>query len=79
VAQPDAAEEAAPAVVPPGLLSARQEQVLKLLFDEERDVRTAARLLGVDEQTVRSTKHKALAALRRHLGARPARRGMPER
>jgi RNA polymerase sigma-70 factor (ECF subfamily) len=77
-----AAEQAAPSSAPPpaaipaGLLSARQELVLKLLFDEERDVRDVARLLAVDEQTVRSTKHKALTALRRHFGVEPARRGM---
>lgn len=54
--------------VPPGLLSPRQELVLKLLFDRDLDVAEAAAVLGVDEQTVRSTKHKALTALRRHFG-----------
>jgi RNA polymerase sigma factor (sigma-70 family) len=82
-AEQAAAGEAAPArepaaAIPPGLLSARQELVLKLLYDEERDVREVARLLAIDEQTVRSTKHKALTALRRHFGAPSARRGMPE-
>jgi RNA polymerase sigma-70 factor (ECF subfamily) len=63
-------------VVPGGVLTARQELVLRLLFDEEREVAEVARLLAVDEQTVRSTKHKALAALRRHFGVARARRGM---
>jgi RNA polymerase sigma-70 factor (ECF subfamily) len=71
-APPPAAEP----VVPPGLLTPRQELVLRLLFDEEREVAEVARLLDVDEQTVRSTKHKALTALRRHLGVEKARRGM---
>jgi RNA polymerase sigma-70 factor (ECF subfamily) len=74
-----AAPAAAPAgavAVPPGLLTPRQELVLRLLFDEERDVAEVARLLGVDAQTVRSTKHKALAALRRHFGVNDPRRGM---
>ena len=53
---------------PPGVLSARQQLVLHLLFDRELEVREVAQLLGVDEQTVRSTKHKALTALRRHFG-----------
>jgi RNA polymerase sigma-70 factor (ECF subfamily) len=60
---------------PPGLLTARQELVLRLLFDEERAVSEVARLLDVDEQTVRSTKHKALTTLRRHLGVEK-KRGM---
>ena len=66
-----AVEAPAPAAlaVPAGLLSPRQELVLKLLFEDEREVREVARLLGVDEQTVRSTKHKALTRLREHLEA----------
>lgn len=54
--------------VPPGLLSPRQRLVLHLLFDRDLDVAEVAQLLGIDAQTVRSTKHKALAALRRHFG-----------
>jgi DNA-directed RNA polymerase specialized sigma24 family protein len=72
---PPPAEARGP-VVPPGLLTPRQELVLKLLFDEERDVGEVARLLSVDEQTVRSTKHKALTVLRRHFGVDRAGRGM---
>jgi RNA polymerase sigma-70 factor (ECF subfamily) len=73
------AGEPMPALIPTALLSPRQELVLKLLFEDERDVPEVARLLAVDEQTVRSTKHKALMALRRHFGVEPARRGMPRR
>jgi RNA polymerase sigma-70 factor (ECF subfamily) len=71
------APEPALGLVPEGLLSARQALVLKLLFDEERDVAEVARLLGVDEQTVRSTRHKALISLRRHFGVPRANKGMP--
>jgi RNA polymerase sigma-70 factor (ECF subfamily) len=53
--------------IPLHLLSARQRLVLTLLFDEERSVAEAAVLIGVDEQTIRSTKHKALTRLREHL------------
>lgn len=67
---------AAPLEVPAGLLTPRQELVLSLLFGQELEVREVARLLRVDEQTVRSTKHKALSALRRHFGAEPRRKGM---
>jgi len=54
--------------LPEGLLSPRQRLVLHLLFDRDLDVADVARLLGVDAQTVRSTKHKALTLLRRHFG-----------
>jgi RNA polymerase sigma-70 factor (ECF subfamily) len=53
--------------VPWHVLTARQRLVLRLLFDEEKTVPEAARFLGVDEQTVRSAKHKALTRLREHL------------
>lgn len=49
------------------LLTARQRLVLRLLFDDDRTVPEAATILGVDEQTVRSTKHKALTRFREHL------------
>ena len=62
-------------VIPPGLLTTRQALVLRLLFDEDWEVAEVARLLAVDEQTVRSTKHKALTALRRHFGVEKASRG----
>jgi RNA polymerase sigma-70 factor (ECF subfamily) len=55
------------APVPEGLLSPRQKLVLHLLFDEEMSVSQVAEALGVEEQTVRSTKHKAIEQLRKHL------------
>jgi RNA polymerase sigma-70 factor (ECF subfamily) len=59
---------AAPLSLPEGLLTPRQELVLQLLFERDLAVEEVARLLGVDEQTVRSTKHKALSRLRDHMG-----------
>ncbi len=53
--------------IPLHLLSGRQRLVLRLLFDEQRTVAEAAVLIGVDQQTIRSTKHKALSRLRNHL------------
>ncbi len=64
-----------PLSVPLHLLSGRQRLVLRLLFDEQKSVAETARFMGVDEQTVRSTKHKALARLRDHLGAPEASSG----
>jgi RNA polymerase sigma-70 factor (ECF subfamily) len=49
------------------LLTARQRLVLRMLFDQQMTVGRAAALLCVDEQTVRSTKHKALSRLREAL------------
>ncbi len=53
--------------IPLHLLSARQRLVMTLLFDEQLSVAEAAGFIGVDEQTIRSTKHKALTRLREHL------------
>ncbi len=53
--------------VPLHLLTARQRLVLTLLFDEDRSVAEAAQILDVEEQTIRSTKHKALSRLRSHF------------
>jgi RNA polymerase sigma-70 factor (ECF subfamily) len=65
--------------LPPGLLSRRQQLVLRLLFDQDLSVEEVAGVLGVAPQTVRSTKHNAISALRAHYGVspsgRPARRG----
>jgi RNA polymerase sigma-70 factor (ECF subfamily) len=55
--------------MPERLLSPRQRLVLRLLFDEGLSVAETARFLGVEPQTVRSTKHKAVERLRRHLDA----------
>jgi RNA polymerase sigma-70 factor (ECF subfamily) len=50
--------------VPEGLLSPRQRLVLTLLVEREMSVEQAAATIGVDPQTIRSTKHKAIAKLR---------------
>ncbi len=50
--------------VPEGLLSPRQHLVLRLLFEREMTVEEVASTLGVDTQTIRSTKHKAITKLR---------------
>ncbi len=58
-----------PPVIPLHVLSERQRLVLRMLFDEDMSVREAAAMLQVDEQTIRSTKHKALERLRAAMGA----------
>lgn len=55
--------------IPLQILTERQRLVLSMLFDEELTVSEAAIRLDVDEQTVRSTKHKALSRLRAHYQA----------
>lgn len=55
------------AELPLHLLTDRQRLVLTLLFDDGLPVSKAAIVLGVDDQTVRSTKHKAIARLRAHF------------
>ena len=54
-------------VLPLQLLTERQRLVLTMLFDDGLTVRAIADALGVNEQTVRSTKHKAMLRLREHL------------
>jgi RNA polymerase sigma-70 factor (ECF subfamily) len=56
--------------MPRRLLSARQRLVMHLLFDRDMEVADAAALLGIEVQTVRSTKHKALMKLREHFRRR---------
>jgi RNA polymerase sigma-70 factor (ECF subfamily) len=53
--------------IPQGLLTDRQTLMLRLLYDEDRDVTEVAQLLKIDTQTVRSTHHKALLRLREHF------------
>ncbi len=53
--------------IPEELLSPRQKLVLHLLFDKELTVSEAAQTLGVEEQTIRSAKHKALTRLRNYF------------
>ncbi|MHC4990905.1 MAG: RNA polymerase sigma factor [Planctomycetota bacterium] len=69
-AAPDPPAEGGEAgLLPLHLLTARQRLVLRLLFDQEQTVAEAAAFLSVDEQTIRSTKHKALSRLRDHVAA----------
>ena len=65
-ASPEARSAGGPEI-PLHLLSARQRLVMTLLFDEQLSVAEAAAFIGVDEQTIRSTKHKALTRLREKL------------
>jgi len=64
-ASPDSGSELPEVEIPEALLSPRQRLVLRLLFDREMSVADAAKVLGVEPQTVRSAKHKALQKLRR--------------
>lgn len=52
--------------LPKGLLSPRQELILRMLFDKGMDPDEVADVLGVEVQTVRSAKHKAIEKLRRY-------------
>jgi len=67
---PPAPEPAEPLELPPGLLTGRQQLVLTMLFERQMSVEEAAAALGVDTQTIRSTKHKAISRLREHLAGR---------
>lgn len=62
-------DAAAPVELPQGLLSPRQQLVLRMLLDRDMDVAEVAAALGIEAQTVRSMKHKAIAKLREHFGA----------
>jgi RNA polymerase sigma factor (sigma-70 family) len=53
--------------IPAGLLTDRQTLILKLLYDEDKDVSEIAQVLKIDAQTVRSTHHKAMLRLREHF------------
>lgn len=52
---------------PLGMLSDQQKQVICMLFEQGLSVEQAAARLGVEAQTIRSAKHKALTKLREHL------------
>lgn len=54
------------------LLSEQQRLVIEMLFQQGLSVETAAARLGVEAQTIRSAKHKALTRLRQALGAHVA-------
>ncbi len=53
--------------IPTHLLTARQRLVLSMLFEDGMDVSEVAHALGVNPQTIRSTKHKAMERLRTHF------------
>ncbi len=53
--------------VPTGLLTDRQTLILRLIYDEDKDVSEIADVLKIDAQTVRSTHHKAMLRLREHF------------
>lgn len=46
------------------ILTAQQRAVIEMLFEQDLSVEQAAARLGVDPQTIRSAKHKALTRLR---------------
>lgn len=54
--------------IPTDLLTVRQKLILHLLFDRDMDPSEVASLLGVEVQTVRSSKHKAFSRLRKLMG-----------
>lgn len=60
-------KEFEPLRIPDGLLSARQQLVLTLLYQRDMDAAEVAQFLGIDPQTVRSTHHKAMLKLRAHF------------
>lgn len=75
LAAPPKKAAAAP-VIPPGVLTGRQRLVLTLLFDRGLDPSEAAAVLGVEAQTIRSTKHKALERLRARFAETSPRQGV---
>ena len=54
--------------IPMGVLTDRQRLVLHMLYEDEQPVDAVAKVLQISEQTVRSTKHKALQRLRAVMG-----------
>jgi len=67
IAQPEPTRPVGIDPPPLHLLTDRQQLVLTMLFDQEMAVTQVAAVLQVDEQTIRSTKHKALSRLRDHF------------
>ena len=53
--------------LPPDLLTARQTLILRLRYEFDLEVSEIACRLGIEEQTVRSTHHKAMLRLRSAL------------
>lgn len=65
----DPAWEEARLALPVDLLTPRQSLILKLLYEDDLDVDEVAAFLGIEPQTVRSQRHKALVRLRERLRA----------
>ena len=54
--------------IPPDLLSPRQKLIMRLLYEKDMDVHEVSQMLTISEQTVRSTRHKAISKLRELYG-----------
>jgi len=65
----DAVEPVQKLKLPEALLSPRQREILKMLYDKEMEVAEIAAALNIDPQTVRSAHHKAMVKLRAHFKA----------
>jgi RNA polymerase sigma-70 factor (ECF subfamily) len=57
--------------LPKGLLTERQEQVVRMYFQEGFEAGDIAQRLEITSRTARSIKHQALERLRRHMGTEP--------
>lgn len=53
--------------IPDQILTPRQKLVMAMTYDDDLTASEIARKLGIDPQTVRSTRHKALERLRAHF------------
>ena len=60
----------APLPLPPDLLTPRQALILKLCYEDDRDVEEVAAILGIGAPSVRSLRHKAILRLREHFRTR---------
>ncbi len=54
--------------LPSGILSPRQKLIIKLYYEDGLDISEISEFIGIKEQSVRSTKHKALIKLRSYHG-----------
>ena len=57
--------------LPASLISDKQRYILCLLYDHDLDPEDVAKQLGVETQTIRSAKHKAITKIRAHLASIP--------
>ena len=57
-----------PIMIPWELFSPRQREVVHMFFEKNMRVSEIAATLGIDHQTVRSTRHSALVLLRQYFG-----------